>query len=470
MSWLEKRERWRLRDIIGGVRCTPLRDLGKWKEAAEECQKEYDRARTLGFEVNPQTPVFMEDVRGFLKAKAEGRQPQMAQKDPDLSFNAFIKDRTRDDKTKKIYRSAYENFKRYKKPTTLNDFNKENVDDWRSAMEDGRLLYSRNKGKTFRRYSATTIKINLGPIKSFLKFCGMQDWINAKIPQSINIKRPPSTRRFLTRLEVARLMRACRVENYRQKGGGRRLKSGIEQRVLAFSVEHPQAGKQKISKDLAGQGIAISPTGVTQVWKRYGIGHAKDRVKWQKARALPPKAERAPAICRNPHANNRLRKIMLFGLYTGMRTGEVLRASWENVTAQEVLLRTKDGRIVSKIIYSLFIPKAKKHRQRTVAFHPRLAVILGAVKRAGSRGRIFPEWTENGMSQARRRAVTRAGLTRVRFHDLRHSFVRNYLKSGAGSIAQLREHTGHENLASLDPYAHFANADVAATIPDVQIK
>ena len=148
--------------------------------------------------------------------------------------------------------------------------------------------------------------------------------------------------------------------------------------------------------------------------------------------------------CRKP-----LRKLILFGLYTGMRSSEVLAAQWEHI----------EGGV-------LRIPKAKRHLQRSVPLHPRLLSILRPKKK---RGGIFPGWSKNRLSTARRRAMARAGMGRVRFHDLRHSFIRNFLVSGAGDIAQLRGITGHQSLASLQTYAHFDSADLTSAMKRVRI-
>lgn len=152
-------------------------------------------------------------------------------------------------------------------------------------------------------------------------------------------------------------------------------------------------------------------------------------------------------------SDNSLRRIMLFGLYTGLRASEVLAAQWENIDQNWIL----------------FIPKAKKHLQRSVPIPPRLRLLLGR-RRLGTSGRVFDGWDKNKLSQMRRRAMARSGLGRVRFHDLRHSFVRNFLKSGAGDIAQLRGITGHRSLASLQTYAHFAAADLADGMAKVRIQ
>lgn len=152
-------------------------------------------------------------------------------------------------------------------------------------------------------------------------------------------------------------------------------------------------------------------------------------------------------------SDNDLRRLILFGLYTGMRASEALAAHWENVSKKWVL----------------FIPKAKKHLQRSVPLHPRLRLILGK-RHLGSTGPIFPGWSENKLGQARRRAMKRAGIGRVRYHDLRHSFIRNFLVSGAGDIAQLRGITGHRSLASLQTYAHFDSEDLSDAMDKVKIQ
>jgi Site-specific recombinase XerC len=138
-----------------------------------------------------------------------------------------------------------------------------------------------------------------------------------------------------------------------------------------------------------------------------------------------------------------LRKLVLFGLYTGMRAGEVLRARWDHLDENWVL----------------FIPHAKKHLQRSVPIPPNMQRILG--KRSSRRsGSIFHGWSVNRLGTARQRAVARSGLGRVRFHDLRHSFARSYFKSRAGDHGQLRDVMGHRDMASLETYAHFDTEDL----------
>lgn len=52
-------------------------------------------------------------------------------------------------------------------------------------------------------------------------------------------------------------------------------------------------------------------------------------------------------------------------------------------------------------------------------------------------------------------AIKRAGITRLRFHDLRHTF--GTLMAGSGvPMRTLQEWMGHANLTTIEIYAHYA--------------
>jgi integrase len=456
MAWVE----WRKRK--DGTEVARIRDRkGKQKvSVVKERETKKNKIKTL--------------LRTYEVKKDEA--PGLDNRSPADVFQEFLNDASRVPKTILLYKKAYEVFstftdEKYILPALLQgDLTKDRVDRWRVAMETGALRYTRNKGKTWWRYDPTTIGIYLKIIKRILKFAGQLGYVSHRLSESIKVSKVASPRRFVIKAEVGRLIKAARVESYEQKGGGRRLPPELESRIVAHSMAHPRDGKRKVSRLLTEQGHRVSAQGVRSVWSRFGIAHVETRVRHSRQKAYPVETKAAPKLVHNHLANNRLRRVLLFGFYTGMRLGEVLRARWSNLTIMRVMLRNKDGTLSEGLTYTLFIPHAKKNKQRTVVFGPKLARILGAQKHLGETGRIFDQWTVSGLTQARNRAVERAGLDRVRFHDLRHSFIRNYLLSNAGSLAQVRVLTGHENLASLDPYAHFATADIAQTISQYKIQ
>lgn len=472
-TWIEKpRKRYRLREKINGDKITVIKDLGIWKLTAQDCLKDYRRARINGFTANLKSANIMADVQEFLKARQEGREVQPS-KTLQEAAESWIIDVPRDPGTVALLRDTIRLFLKHSEIQLLSDMSKDVIDGWRSAMEKGTLTWMRKRkdGESpAYPYAKATIYIHMRNLRSFIRYCSDREWVSVKMVRWIKTQKVPSTRRFLTRTEAARLIKAARVEVFEQRGGGaNRTAPHIERQVLKESVKHPLFGKLKMSKHLAAKGTPVYPTTVRQIWGRYAMVTPEQRRLLSRRKRLPQESQRPTARVRNKKANNRLRKILLFGFYTGERAGEVLRGRWNHVSRQEIFKRLPSGAIRSYTIYSQFIPKAKKHKQRTVAWHPRLSRIMGAARRMGKNLPLFPGWTEGNLGKMRRKAVERAGLSRARYHDLRHSFVRNYLKSGAGSIGQLREQTGHEDLASLDPYAHFANQDIAATIGDMRI-
>lgn len=70
MAWIEKREKWRLRDRINGKRIDIIKDLGTWKLSAQAALDDYKRAYTMGFRPNLESLHVMADVRSFLAARA----------------------------------------------------------------------------------------------------------------------------------------------------------------------------------------------------------------------------------------------------------------------------------------------------------------------------------------------------------------------------------------------------------------
>lgn len=93
------------------------------------------------------------------------------------------------------------------------------------------------------------------------------------------------------------------------------------------------------------------------------------------------------------------------------------------------------------------VPKTKTGVPRKVPIHSSLKSILNNPE-------FIEDWGIWRLEQAFRKAVKRSGIEHLRFHDLRHTFCSRYLESG-GTIADLREISGHQSLQSLQVYAHF---------------
>ena len=61
------------------------------------------------------------------------------------------------------------------------------------------------------------------------------------------------------------------------------------------------------------------------------------------------------------------------------------------------------------------------------------------------------------VQHAYRRALARAGLSDLHFHDLRHTFASQWMMAG-GELYSLRDILGHKTIAMTQRYAHLSPA------------
>jgi integrase len=113
--------------------------------------------------------------------------------------------------------------------------------------------------------------------------------------------------------------------------------------------------------------------------------------------------QRLLAQCRAAR-NPRLAHFVIFTLETGMRRGELLSLEWVNVDLNK---RTA------------LLPITKNGESRGVPLSSRALTVLRSLP-PSTTGRVFGELTANALRLSFRRAVARAGITGLRFHDLRH--------------------------------------------------
>ena len=131
-------------------------------------------------------------------------------------------------------------------------------------------------------------------------------------------------------------------------------------------------------------------------------------------------------------------------LYTGMRVSEIIELRWKNVNLDERLIT---------------IEKSKGKRIRHIPVHPHLLEVLKGRKGKNINELVFP--SKDGMMRKRdlrsalNSALKKAGLKRIRFHDLRHTFASNFVMQG-GSIISLQKILGHQDLKVTLRYAHLA--------------
>jgi integrase len=135
--------------------------------------------------------------------------------------------------------------------------------------------------------------------------------------------------------------------------------------------------------------------------------------------------------------SEQLKNIVPLAVETAMRRSELLSIRWEDVDL--------DRR-------SIYLDKTKNGLSRTVPLSPRALQALQSMQQAT----IGPVFTlaASSVSQAFQRAVERAGLDHVRFHDLRHEATSRLFERGL-NVIEVARITGHLTLSMLDRYTHL---------------
>src|SRR5262249_16626953 len=137
--------------------------------------------------------------------------------------------------------------------------------------------------------------------------------------------------------------------------------------------------------------------------------------------------------------------VIQLAIETGMRRSELLAMRWDdvNVEARTVLLRT-----------------TKNGFPRTV---PLSTYALKLIKDAPRCGPNVFMVSANALRLAWERLKRRAGVSGLRFHDLRHEAVSRFFERGL-NIPEVAMISGHGDPRMLFRYTHPKRAEVAAKL------
>jgi len=143
-------------------------------------------------------------------------------------------------------------------------------------------------------------------------------------------------------------------------------------------------------------------------------------------------AELAPTGRRNPL----MQPLVVVAIETAMRRSEILSMRWADVHL--------DRRVI-------FLPLTKNGQSRYVPLSSRAATTLSHLPRSPD-GRVFPV-NRAAMVANFMKAVRRAGLLDLHFHDLRHTAA-SRMASKLPNVIELASVTGHTSLQMLKRYYH----------------
>jgi integrase len=246
---------------------------------------------------------------------------------------------------------------------------------------------------------------------------------------------------------------------------------------------------QKLYADLLSGGMPGNTVRLLHAVLRRGIGQA---VAWgtlprnvvqlvsppreQRHEMTPLSAEQARTLLEAAHGE-RLEALYVLALNTGMRIGELLGLRWRDMDLTAGRLHVQHTLVRTRGVWRLAEPKTARSRRR-IALAPSAIDALRHhhARQAEERLSLGPAWENHDMVFANalgrpmqanhvlnrlfRPLLSKAGLPRIRFHDLRHTCASLMLRQGIHPKI-VSEMLGHSSIGmTLDTYSHV--------IPDMQ--
>lgn len=148
-----------------------------------------------------------------------------------------------------------------------------------------------------------------------------------------------------------------------------------------------------------------------------------------------------------------LKPILVAALNTGMRKSEILNLEWTQVDLEARRIR---------------VEKTKSGKIRFIPVNDVLFNVLNKLKnRSGKSSFVFfnPETGKPflDMKTAFKGACKRAGISNLRFHDLRHTFASRLVEKGV-DIETLKELLGHHSITITQRYIHSSDERKRAAV------
>jgi integrase len=140
------------------------------------------------------------------------------------------------------------------------------------------------------------------------------------------------------------------------------------------------------------------------------------------------------------NATPRLKPILLIALNTGMRKGEILHLRWHDVDLDNQFF---------------FLKQTKSNKPRKIPMSGFVTDVLRSIKRTGEFVFVNPKTGKpiSDLQTPFKAACRKAGISDLRFHDLRHTAA-TYMVTGGIDLVTVKEILGHATIQMTMRYAH----------------
>lgn len=156
-------------------------------------------------------------------------------------------------------------------------------------------------------------------------------------------------------------------------------------------------------------------------------------------RLIADEDKRLLSACQS--TNPELADIVLFAIETAMRQGEIMDLEWRHINWLE---------------HTAYLPDTKNGSARLVPLSERAEEALQRQQEraTGKNGKVW-KYTPNGMRAVYNRAVKRAGIVGLTFHDLRHEATSRLVEKGI-PVMTVQAITGHKSTQMMKRYTHIS--------------
>ncbi|MCA9452559.1 MAG: site-specific integrase [Nitrospira sp.] len=151
------------------------------------------------------------------------------------------------------------------------------------------------------------------------------------------------------------------------------------------------------------------------------------------------------------HCRGSFKALVMTTLYTGMRRGEVLSLTWEQVDLKQGVIR---------------LTHTKNGEARDIPINETVRSVLEGLRTRIDVSWVFHDEEGHQFKDTRKRfewACKQAKITDFHFHDLRHTFA-SWLVMRGTPIVTVGELLGHKSLAMTMRYAHLSPAHKAEAV------
>lgn len=149
--------------------------------------------------------------------------------------------------------------------------------------------------------------------------------------------------------------------------------------------------------------------------------------------------------------------IWLMALFTGMRSGELFALLWSDINFETRMIS-----VTKQWTSKTGITSTKTRRSRRVPISDELLPILKEWKHPMRSEHVLPrlvEWEHGEQARITRKFCQAIGVTPVKFHDLRATFITNLLARGE-SLARVMAMVGHTEIKTTNVYLRLAGVDI----------